>query len=73
MVSNGSGSWYNRPARPFPARVWLATRYPFTVSPSVFARLADEISAPPAWGRRPFPAKVWLASLEKRSRNALYS
>ena len=58
MVSNGSGSWYNVPPRPFPALVWLEQRYPFRVSPSA---LAWQGAHPAARGRRPFPAQAWLA------------
>jgi hypothetical protein len=57
MVPNGSVPWYNVPARRFPAQKWLAKRYPFSVSPSVFARLAA--TPVPDW--RPFPALLWLA------------
>jgi hypothetical protein len=64
MVSNGSGSWYNAPARPFPAKVWLVTRYSFRVSPAVFARYGRSAEgAAPA--RRAFPALVWLAAQQR--------
>jgi hypothetical protein len=56
MVSSGSGPRCTAPVRPFPAKVWLAKRYTFLVSPTVFARLRI---GPPASGRR-FPAQVWL-------------
>jgi hypothetical protein len=60
MASPNVIPWYNRPARPFPALVWLGQHYPFVVSPLVVARLAPRppcSSAP----QRPFPALVWVA------------
>ena len=57
MASNGPVPWYNLPPREFPAQEWLKRRYPFIVSPAVFARYA----APPAAAWRPFPALLWLA------------
>ncbi len=56
MVSNGAIPWYNVPARRFPALIWLEQRYPFVVSPVVFARRTDALAS----GRRWFPALVWL-------------
>jgi hypothetical protein len=53
MVSSGSVPWYNRPARPFPAKEWLMRRYGFTLPP-----LRAGASQPE--GRREFPAKRWL-------------
>jgi hypothetical protein len=55
MVPSSAIPWYNRPASEFPARRWLRQRYPFTVSPQVFARPARK----PTIQRR-FPALVWL-------------
>jgi hypothetical protein len=60
MVSNGSVPWYDRPARPFPALVWLEKRYPFRVSPLVFSRRLGRLPTPEEMARRPFPALVWL-------------
>ncbi|HEY7356965.1 MAG TPA: hypothetical protein VH590_10885 [Ktedonobacterales bacterium] len=62
MVPNGFVPWYNVPARRFPAQKWLEQRYPFIVSPSVFARLAETPAALAA--RRRFPALVWLEARE---------
>ncbi len=56
MVSSARVPWYNRPPRPFPAKRWLETRYPFRVSPSALARHGSHAAAP---GRRLFPALVW--------------
>jgi hypothetical protein len=50
MVSSRPVPWYDRPARPFPALVWLRARYPFLVPPSVFARMAASAAAPTAAG-----------------------
>ncbi|HEY7358785.1 MAG TPA: hypothetical protein VH590_20020 [Ktedonobacterales bacterium] len=61
MVSSGPVPWYNLPPREFPAQKWLKRRYPFSVSPSVFARHA----ATPAATWRPFPALLWLAQRER--------
>jgi hypothetical protein len=58
MVSSGFVPWYNRPAREYPIKRWLAQRYGFTVSSSVFAREAQRPTEPLA--RRRFPAQVWL-------------
>ena len=33
MVSSWFVPWYNRPARPFPAKVWLEARYFFRLPP----------------------------------------
>jgi hypothetical protein len=56
MVSSSPVPWYNCPAREFPARRWLRQRYPFSVSPQVFARQPTRQAA---LGQRPFPALVW--------------
>ncbi len=58
MASPNFIPWFNRPARPFPALVWLGQHYPFVVSASVVARYPArpvDLSAP----SRPFPALVW--------------
>jgi len=61
-LSSESLPWCDRPARPFPARIWLEQRLGFRIPR---ARLAGQ-AAPsagaeaPVWERRPFPAKVWL-------------
>ena len=52
---DGSGSWFNRPARAFPAQIWLAAHYGFRLPP---LRVAPQHQP----GRRPFPAQVWLAT-----------
>ncbi len=53
MVSSRFVPWYNRPARPFPANVWLEARYFFRLPPL-------GISQRPRPGqRRRFPAQVW--------------
>ena len=57
MISSARVPWYNVPPRPFPAKRWLETRYPFRVSPSALARHGGHATAP---GRRAFPALVWL-------------
>jgi hypothetical protein len=59
MVSSSPIPWYARPARPFPALVWLATRYGFRLPRSslVWATVhttSDGVTP------RPFPALVWL-------------
>ncbi len=59
MVSSSAVPWYNRPPRPFPAKRWLETYYPFRVSPALFAQppaSARRVTAQP----REFPAKRWL-------------
>jgi hypothetical protein len=56
MATSGSGPWYNAPARPFPARVWLEARYGIRVSLS-----AKQAAWSAASQRRAFPAQVWLA------------
>jgi hypothetical protein len=53
-------SWFSVPPRPFPGLVWLETRYPFRLPPSVFAARASQPE-----GRRPFPAKVWLMQRQR--------
>jgi hypothetical protein len=63
MGSSQNIPWYNRPARPFPALVWLGQQYPFLVSSSVFARQTGSASA--LAGRR-FPALVWLEERQAR-------
>jgi hypothetical protein len=68
MVSIGSAPWYNRPAREFPAKRWLRERYPFTVSPLIFARLAVYPVGAALGQRRPFPAKRWLEARAGESR-----
>ena len=55
MVSDSQVPWFNRPARPFPALVWMQQRYGFRVPPLRFYPPADQPDGP-----RPFPAKVWL-------------
>ena len=67
MVASGAVPWYNVPARPFPARVWLEGYYPFTISPAVFARRAAQPGQGDMPGRRVFPAKVW-AETRRRDR-----
>jgi hypothetical protein len=54
MGSHGSIPWCNRPAREFPARVWMEERCGFRVLPLHFA------GASQPEGRREFPAKRWL-------------
>jgi hypothetical protein len=56
MDSSQVVPWYNRPARPFPALVWLGQQYPFLISSSAFARPAGNATQQ----RREFPAKVWM-------------
>jgi hypothetical protein len=71
MGSNGSVPWYNRPARPFPARdwlnEWLKDRYPFNMPPVLFARVVA--SRPAGWERaeRRFPAQLWLEARQPPS------
>jgi hypothetical protein len=65
MASSQSIPWYNVPPRRFPAKRWLEQRYPFIVSPAIFARWAETPAAPTS--RRRFPALVWL---EARAREA---
>ena len=55
MGSSGAMPWYNRPARPFPALVWVRQRYGFRLPPLRFCPQADQPE-----GLRPFPAKVWV-------------
>ncbi len=55
---SGSGPWFSRPARPFPAKVWVQAHYGFTLPP---LRLAAQHRQ----GRRAFPAQVWLAQRAK--------
>jgi hypothetical protein len=66
MVSSSPVPWFNRPAREFPAQVWLAQRYGFTVPPFTFGvSLPQQAGRPAGAGtsqRRPFPALVWLAT-----------
>ncbi len=62
MVSTGAVPWYNRPARPFPALVWLRQRYPFLVPPAALAWQAAE----PVPARRIFPAKRWALAQPMR-------
>ncbi len=56
---SGSGPWSNRPARPFPAQVWLEAHYGFRLPP---LRLSPHRQT----GRRAFPAQVWLAARHAR-------
>ncbi len=58
MISSGFIPWYNRPPRPFPAKRWLETRYPFRVSPSALGWQGPR-PAGSATFRREFPAKRW--------------
>ena len=68
MVLSASVPWYNMPPREFPARRWLRARYPFLVSPLVFAQAAASAASDGA-ARRDFPAKVWLtARVERQQR-----
>ena len=60
MISRGPLPWYNRPARPFPALIWVMQRYGFRLPPLRFYPPASQPE-----GTRPFPAKVWL---EQRQR-----
>jgi hypothetical protein len=55
---SGSGSWFTRPPRPFPAQVWLEARYGFRVPP---LRLSPHRQT----RRRAFPAQVWLEARHK--------
>jgi hypothetical protein len=58
MGSSDFVPWYNRPAREYPIKRWLARRYGFTLPPLAFAGPAKQ---PRANGqRRRFPALVWL-------------
>ncbi len=60
MHASTSTPWYLAPARPFPAKVWLADRYPFRIPTPRSAQrqtCPDEPAVPP---RRPFPALAWL-------------
>jgi hypothetical protein len=66
MLSSPFVPWYNRPAREFPALVWLRQRYPFLVSPLVFARYRQPRPSDGASQQRPFPAKVWREKLLKQ-------
>ncbi len=61
MVSSSSIPWHNRPAREFPAQVWLRQRYGFVVASIVWARYA------PYAGPREFPAKRWLRERLRRA------
>lgn len=69
MVSSEMVPWYDRPARPFPAKRWLEQQpYPFVVSASMFAR---KRAAPlSCWQgvRRAFPALVWLRGKQQPTR-----
>ncbi len=59
MASPNPLPWFNRPARPFPALVWLGQHYPFVISASIVARYParpTDLSTP----QRPFPALVWV-------------
>jgi hypothetical protein len=70
MVSSSPVPWYNRPAREYPAKRWLAQRYGFTVPPFTFGvALPRQASRPAGAGasqQRPFPAQVWLAAQATR-------
>jgi hypothetical protein len=59
MVSTEPIPWYNRPPRPFPAKVWLEARYPFRVPRPALA-WATIHAATDGIAPRPFPALVWL-------------
>ena len=59
MGSSGAIPWYNVPARQFPALVWLERRYPFRISPLVFARSRPSLARLGQTNRRRFPAQVW--------------
>ncbi len=63
MVSSHSIPWYNRPARPFPALIWVQQRYGFRLPPLFFAQPAHAVVD--SMARSPFPARVWL---EQRQR-----
>jgi hypothetical protein len=74
MVSSRFVPWYNRPARPFPAQVWLEERYRFRIlTPLAARRAAPSAGAEtPLWVRRPFPAKVWLEARQRASDAAVH-
>ena len=59
MVSSRLVPWYASPARPFPAQVWLATRYGFRL-PRAACAWAIVHTTSDGVTPRPFPAKVWL-------------
>jgi hypothetical protein len=66
MVSARSLPWYNRPAREFPAKKWLRTKYPFYIPPSLFARYPG---GPVVWREREFPARRWLEGKQQQRPN----
>jgi len=74
MVSSRFVPWHDRPARPFPAQVWLAQRFSFHIkTPLAVRRAAPSASAEaPLWVRRPFPAKVWLEARQRAGDNGVH-
>ncbi len=68
MVSSRWVPWYDRPAREFPALIWLGQRYGFRVPRLAFARVVH--SASDGVMPRPFPAKVWLEQRRHRKNGA---
>ena len=64
-MASSTTAWYNLPARPFPAKVWLAARFSFRIPTVTPAPQAAPAAQPQ---RRPVPAKVWRERAGGRSR-----